>query len=93
MVIVIGTFTVEPEMRNEFIAHRVALMQHSRQENGCITYSFSADPIDSDVVVLTERWSDRAALDAHLAGLKSAPQPEKLPAFTAHFCRVLFETR
>ncbi len=56
-------------------------MKHSRAEAGCITYAFSADPIDEDVVVLTERWVDKASLDAHLVGLALAPQPAANPTF------------
>ncbi len=79
MVIVIGTFQVDPAEREAFIANRIPVMKHSRAENGCITYAFTADPIEPDVVVLTERWTDRAALDAHIAGLAAAPQPAATP--------------
>jgi quinol monooxygenase YgiN len=79
MVIVIGTFEVAPTDRDAFIANRIPLMAHSRAEEGCITYTFAADPVDAGVVVLTERWTDRPSLDAHIAGLSSAPQPERLP--------------
>ena len=87
MIIVIGTFQVEPDHREEFVANRVQLMNHSRAENGCITYSFTADRIDPRAVVLTERWTDRAAFEAHIAGLKSAPQPAPAPA---HLTREIF---
>ncbi len=80
MVIVLGTFRVEPLERAEFLANRVALTQHSRAEDGCITYAFTADVVDPSVVILTERWRDRAALDVHLAGLGAAPQPASAPA-------------
>jgi quinol monooxygenase YgiN len=79
MVIVIGTFRVDPADRDVFIANRIPVMNHSRAESGCITYAFSADPIESDIVILTERWTDRAALDAHIAGLAAAPQPAGIP--------------
>jgi quinol monooxygenase YgiN len=79
MVIVIGTFHVDPAGRDAFITNRIAVMSHSRQELGCITYAFTADPIESDVVILTERWTDRPSLDAHIAGLAAAPQPAAFP--------------
>jgi quinol monooxygenase YgiN len=79
MVIVLGAFEVNPEEREAFIANRIALMRHSRAEAGCITYAFSPDPIDAGTVVLTERWADRASLDAHIAGMKAAPQPSPTP--------------
>lgn len=80
MVIVIGTFRVEPVERDAFLAERVALTAHSRAEDGCITYAFTADVVDPSVVILTERWRDRATLDVHLAGLATAPQPASAPA-------------
>ena len=73
MVIVIGTFQLDPANRDAFIAGRVALMARSRAEHGCITYAFTADPIDDGVVILTERWASRASLDAHLEGLRTDP--------------------
>jgi quinol monooxygenase YgiN len=79
MVIVIGTFRVESAEREAFIANRVPMTKHSRAEEGCVTYAFTADPVDPEVVVLTERWTTRAALDAHLAGLVNAPQPAADP--------------
>ena len=57
-------------------------MQHSRAEAGCVIYTFTEDPIEHDVVVLTEQWIDRPSLDAHLAGLATAPQPATMPGST-----------
>ena len=80
MVIVIGTFQVDPATRDAFIANRVPITNHSRAEEGCVTYAFTADAVDLGVVVLTERWINRPALDAHLVGLSAAPQPNANPA-------------
>ncbi len=77
MVIVIGTMHLLPQDRDAFIASRVAGMKHSRAENGCITYTMTADPIDDTLVVLTERWVDRAALNAHIAEIANAPKPDR----------------
>jgi quinol monooxygenase YgiN len=76
MVIVIGTFVVDPDRRAEFIAERHDRMRTSRAEEGCLEYTFAADPLDPRRVLLTERWADQAALDAHLA----APPPSDAPA-------------
>jgi quinol monooxygenase YgiN len=75
VVIVGGTFEVEPDAREEFIASRYALMHESRAEPGCLEYTFSADPIDPARVVLFERWADKDALDAHLAARRAAAPP------------------
>lgn len=77
MVIVIGSLHFAPEDRDAFIASRLAGMKHSRAENGCITYTMTPDPIDDTLVVLTERWVDRAALDAHIAAIPNAPKPDR----------------
>ncbi len=87
MIILIGMFTVDPADRVTFITNRIPLMEHSRAEAGCVTYAFTADPVDPAVVILAERWVDRASLDAHLAGLRSAPQPAATPT---HLAREIF---
>jgi hypothetical protein len=48
-------------------------MRASRAEAGCLEYTFGADPIDPSRVVLFERWESQAALDAHIAALRSGP--------------------
>jgi quinol monooxygenase YgiN len=74
VLIVAGAFEVAPEEREEFLAKRHESMVRTRDEKGCLEYVLSADPVDPTRVVLFERWEDQAAFDAHLAGLKSAPQ-------------------
>lgn len=69
MVIVAGTFEVDPDQREAFLAGRIALMQTSRSERGCLEYTFSADPIEPGRVVLYERWASQEDLDAHLAAI------------------------
>ena len=73
MQIVIGKFIVKAEERDAFVEGRRDAMLRSRAEPGCITYAFSADLIDADVVILTERWADRDSLAAHAKSLKTAP--------------------
>jgi quinol monooxygenase YgiN len=75
VIIVGGTFEVEPEQREEFIASRHELMRASRAETGCLEYSFSADPIEPHRVLLLERWESQADLDAHLSGMAGGPKP------------------
>lgn len=74
MVIVGGTFEVDPSQREQFLAGRHAMMHTSRAEQGCLEYTFAADPLDSGRVVLFERWESQEALDAHLAAQRSGPQ-------------------
>ena len=79
MVIVIGTIAVDPARRDEFLAERVERMRTSRAEAGCLEYTFAADPLDPGRVLLTERWADQAALDAHLAAPSTAGTTAVVP--------------
>ncbi len=74
MVIVGGTFEVEPDQREEFLADRHDMMRKSRAEPGCLEYTFSADPIDPSRVVLFERWASQESLDSHLSALRAVPE-------------------
>ena len=71
MIIVGGRFEVDPEERDAFLAERHERMRTSRGEDGCLEYTFAADPLEPSRVILFERWESQAALDAHLA----APAP------------------
>ena len=76
MVIVAGTFEVDPDQREAFLAGRIERMQTSRAETGCLEYTFSADPLNPGRVLLFERWARQEDLDAHLA---AAPAPPTSP--------------
>jgi hypothetical protein len=75
VIIVGGSFEVDPEQRDAFLASRHEVMRASRKEPGCIEYTFSADPIDPTRVLLFERWNSQVDLDAHLSALRSGPPP------------------
>lgn len=86
MVIVAGTFEVDPEQREAFLAGRIERMRTSRAERGCLEYTFSADPIDPGRVVLYERWASQEDLDAHLAvpaAPPASPGTEVVPKATS----------
>jgi quinol monooxygenase YgiN len=72
MLIVAGTFTVDPGRRAEFLESRVEAIETSRAEQGCLDYAMSADAIDPAVVRLFEVWSSRADLQAHLERVRSS---------------------
>lgn len=71
MVIVGGTFQVEPGLREQYLAERSDLMRRSRSERGCLEYIFSADPLDPGRVVLFEVWESQDDLDLHRAATRS----------------------
>jgi quinol monooxygenase YgiN len=71
VVIVGGTFQVEPGLREQYLAERADLMRRSRSERGCLEYIFSADPLDPGRVVLFEVWESQDDLDVHRAVTRS----------------------
>lgn len=79
MVIVGGTFAMEPGQRQQFLDSRLEMTRVSRGEPGCLEYTFAPDPIDPGRVVLFERWESREALDAHLVALRAGPMPDDSP--------------
>ncbi len=77
MVIVAGTFTVDPDQRAEFLEGRVESINASRQDRGCVQYAMSADAVDPAIVRLFEIGSSEADLQTHLDRMRSAaPPPE-----------------
>lgn len=75
MIIVAGAIEVDPAARAAFLASRTDAMRRSRAEQGCLEYTFSADPLDPGRVVLLERWESAEALDAHLAAMRAGQPP------------------
>jgi quinol monooxygenase YgiN len=65
-ILVTGTITVEPDERDAFIEAAKAGMRTSRAEDGCEEFVLAPDPIEPSRVVLSQRWRDRAALNAHI---------------------------
>lgn len=66
---------MDPSEREQFLAGREDMMRASRAEDGCLEYTYAADPIDPRRVVLFERWASQEALDAHIAAMRAAPRP------------------
>ena len=75
VLIVAGTFTVDPDRRAEFLSGRSESIQASRQDRGCLQYAMSADAVDPALVRLFEVWSSQADLDAHLQRMREEGQP------------------
>jgi quinol monooxygenase YgiN len=58
--------TGEIDRLKEEIARQMAATQG---EDGCELYCFARDVLRSDTLIISERWRDRAALDAHFQTL------------------------
>jgi quinol monooxygenase YgiN len=76
LVIVAGTFTVDPARRAEFLEGRLESIRASREDRGCLEYAMSADAVDSGLVRLFEMWTSLADLQAHVERIRSSPPAE-----------------
>jgi quinol monooxygenase YgiN len=76
LVIVAGTFTVDPARRAEFLEGRLESIGASREDRGCLEYAMSADAVDPGLVRLFEMWTSLADLQAHVERIRSSPPVE-----------------
>ena len=67
MYTILGTVTARPQTRNELHQLLMAQVAPTRAEAGCINYDYHVDAADPCAFVFYENWTNRAALDAHLA--------------------------
>ena len=68
MLIIAGSITTENEgHRDAFLTAVKPMVAATHAEPGCLDYVFSADPDDSNRILLFERWEDQEALDSHFA--------------------------
>ena len=67
MIIVTGFMRVDAAQRDAFVDNAAGVMAASRAEAGCDAYAMTADPIESDIVLITEEWQSPEAIAEHLA--------------------------
>jgi quinol monooxygenase YgiN len=83
VLIIAGTFEIDPAVRDAFIAENVEGMKASRAEAGCLDYVMSADPVDPGRVYLFERWESREHLAPHLERVRTPPPADAPPRIQA----------
>jgi quinol monooxygenase YgiN len=66
MIVIAGTFNVEPSDRDAFLEAAKAVMAETHKEEGCQAYNFAPDISDAGVVHLFERWESEAHLGPHM---------------------------
>ncbi len=65
MIIVSGKAKVEPGALEKVRDIMEATITKTRQEDGCIYYSYGVDVLDADTFVVVEYWENWAALEKH----------------------------
>ena len=67
MLVIGGTIRIDPAKRAAAIAAAKEVMEETRKEEGCISYTLASDLAEDDLFVLFEEWESQAALDRHFA--------------------------
>ncbi len=80
-LVIAGTVRVPVENLEAFRPHMLAMMEASRAEDGCITYSYAEDVAEPGLIRVFEAWRDQAALDAHFQTSHMATWRSTWPAF------------
>ena len=66
MLVISGTFNVEPSDRDAFLEASKAAMAETLKEEGCYEYCFTPDINDPAVVHIFERWESEDNLTPHM---------------------------
>lgn len=83
MIIVAGSFRVPEEKIDELLPVARATLAATRQEAGCIVYSYAFDVEDHGLIRVYEEWESRAHLQAHFKQKHMGPWRAKLTAIGA----------
>jgi quinol monooxygenase YgiN len=65
MIIVMGHAKMAPGELDRLAGAMAKQVAATNAEDGCDHYSFARDVTDPDRLIVSERWRDQAAIDAH----------------------------
>ena len=65
MIIVMGHAKLAAGQIDQLHAEMATQIAATRAEEGCELYVFARDVLDPDTLIISERWRDQAAIDAH----------------------------
>lgn len=65
MYIITAKLTAKPECKDPLMALARDLVNHSREEQGCISYTMYTETMQENKLLFLEEWRDRQAIDQH----------------------------
>jgi quinol monooxygenase YgiN len=81
MLLIVGTIRLPPEGLDAARGAMRTMVEASRAEPGCLSYSYGEDVLEPGLMRVAEVWSDRAALDAHFRSAHMAAWRSAFPIF------------
>lgn len=67
MILITATVTVSPDNDEAYRSISRTQVLNSRNEPGCLDYSFYEDAMEPGTFIFVEKWKDQEALDFHFA--------------------------
>lgn len=67
MLLIVGTIRIDAARLDEARPVMLAMVEASRDEPGCIQYSYAEDLFEPGLIHVVERWRDREALAGHFS--------------------------
>ena len=67
MLIVLAEATMGAGALEDARTAFTAMIEASRKEEGCISYSYAVDVLDPAKLIIVEKWVDEAALSFHFS--------------------------
>jgi len=67
MVVIVGSIRLPPENLAKARPAMGRMIDASREEPGCLAYSYAMDVLEPGLIRVIELWKDQAALDRHFA--------------------------
>ena len=64
MIIIAGYTRTDRDKRDAAVAAFAAMVGRARQQDGCLDFSISPDPVDPERINLFECWRDQESLNA-----------------------------
>ncbi|WP_313691638.1 putative quinol monooxygenase [Halorarum halobium] len=93
MFVVHTSIPIDPERREEAIAHVASMVEDSRAEDGTVRYRAMEDLTEPNVVRFFEQYEDVAAAERHTNSERYREFVEALPAFSSGALETIqFET-
>ena len=83
MVIVIAKVPVKPECKKELLDLAQGVMEATRAEDGCISYTLLDNTYDPAQCIFVEEWADLDALRKHAASAHIAEWRKQSRELTA----------
>ena len=65
MIMVMGHIKLASDKIDRLTDAMAAQLSATRAEDGCDRYGFARDVLDPGLIIISERWRDQRALDAH----------------------------